>query len=804
MENAPSTDLSLAMKLHQTGEIAKAEQIYRRVLEVDGTCADAWHLLGVVALQRNHFEQAVECICRAIQLQPDAALAHCNLGVAYKSLGRYDEAVGSYRQALNLQPDYAEVHYNLGLLLKERDKPKEAASAYRQAIHFQPGHAAAHSSLGLVLRELGKLEEAESVLRRALELRPGLVEAQINLGNVLRDQQKPQEAMQAYQKALHLKPDQADAHNNLACLLREEENKTDEAIAHWREAIRLKPNYPEAHHNLGRILWERADCREDARSCFQKALECDPQYLGAHLDLGVLLASHPATLEQAEKCFRRALELDPQNALAHDGLAEVLTGQGEWALGAVSYARAQELAPSDARRLKALLAPPIIPQSSEEIDEHRHRVDRGIDELLTADPHIPAPQMVGTPDFYRAYHGANERPFREKLAQLYLKGCPNLAYTAPHCQAPRLVANGRRIKIGFASVHLRVHTIGRLNSGLIRQLDRSIFDVTLIRPEHQDDTLTRAMDASADRVLTGPNPRQIDAARKLILAQEFDVLFYPDIGMEPWSYLLGFSRLAPVQCVTWGHPITTGIPTMDYFISSEDLDQVDAQEHYTERLIRLKNLAVYYERPQLPTPAKTRAQFGLPENAHLYGCPQTLFKFHPDFDQVLADILRRDPSGVLVLLDGQRKHWNDLLLQRFRKNMPDVVARIRFLPSLAHADYLAVNALCETMLDPLHFGGGNTSFEALALGVPIVTLPSQFLRGRITLSQYRQMKMLDCIAANPQEYVELAVRLGTDKDFRNAISAKILQANGILFENDSGVRELEEFLVQAVGKACNA
>src|SRR5262249_45536305 len=150
-----------------------------------------------------------------------------------------------------------------------------------------------------------------------------------------------------------------------------------------------------------------------------------------------------------------------------------------------------------------------------------------------------------------------------------------------------------------------------------------------------------------------------------------------------------------------------------------------------EKLIRLPRLGVVYDRPTLDRPAD-RSAFGLPERATVYACPQTLFKFHPEFDALLADILRQDPEGVLVLIEGRCRLWNELLLNRFRREMPDVCDRVRWLPRLSRPDYIRLLAASDVMLDPIHFGGGNTSYEAFAMGLPVVTWPSAFLRGRLT------------------------------------------------------------------------
>jgi len=199
--------------------------------------------------------------------------------------------------------------------------------------------------------------------------------------------------------------------------------------------------------------------------------------------------------------------------------------------------------------------------------------------------------------------------------------------------------------------------------------------------------------------------------------------------------------------------------------------------------------------------ARNRADFGLPDDATLYGVLQSLWKFHPDFDPLLAGVLRRDPRGLILIVQGLSKVWDDRLMRRFQRTMPDVAARVRFVPRLSYDDFLALTAMCDVMLDPLHFGGGNTTYEALAFGVPVVTLPSGFLRGRITKALYETMGMSDCVAATTEQYVELANALGTDRQRRARIREQILELNSALFSNPAGARELEDFLEFAVARA---
>src|SRR5207244_2101043 len=141
--------------------------------------------------------------------------------------------------------------------------------------------------------------------------------------------------------------------------------------------------------------------------------------------------------------------------------------------------------------------------------------------------------------------------------------------------------------------------------------------------------------------------------------------------------------------------------------------------------------------------------------------------------------------------------WSKLLQHRFRRTLGEVYDRVRFLPRLCRNDFLSLMAVSHVLLDPIHFGGGNSTYEGLALGVPVVTLPSAFLRGRLTYAMYCQMGLPDLVAADEADYVRLAVRLGTEPDYQEAMRRRVGAASEVLFEDESAVRELENFLLSA-------
>jgi protein O-GlcNAc transferase len=317
-------------------------------------------------------------------------------------------------------------------------------------------------------------------------------------------------------------------------------------------------------------------------------------------------------------------------------------------------------------------------------------------------------------------------------------------------------------------------------------------------PPLREDETSKFIRAHSDRSVA--LPRTLDAARRVIAELKLDILFYQDIGMELFTYFLAFSRLAPVQCLSFGHPDTTGIANMDYFISNDLFEPADAAQHYSERLFLLHDLGTlaYYYRPRLPDLLKEREEFGLPADANLYVCPQALFKFHPEFDAMLGGILRADPRGWLVLIRSKTSWWVELLVTRFRKAMPDVADRIVFLPPQDSPGFVNLLAVSDVMLDTIHFNGMNTSLEGFSVGKPIVTLPTEFQRGRHTAGMYRKMGFTECIAADPNDYVRIAVKLGTDEDYRRYAKDEILVRNEVLFEDMNAVREFERCFLEVV------
>ncbi len=240
------------LALHQQGNLAGAERIYREVLQKQPDHFDALHMLGVIALQTQHLERAVELIGKAIALKPDFATAHYNRGNALRGLKHIEDALASYDKAVSLKPDYAEAYNNRGLALQDLKRHEEALASHDKAIALRPDYAEAYVNRGAALRKLKRLEDALASYDRAIALEPDFAMAHNNRANTLVDLCLPVEAIASCDKAIALNPDLAIPYYNRGNALRDL-MRCAEALASYDKSIALNPDIADAY-------WSKSLC----------------------------------------------------------------------------------------------------------------------------------------------------------------------------------------------------------------------------------------------------------------------------------------------------------------------------------------------------------------------------------------------------------------------------------------------------------------------------------------------------------------------------------------------------------------
>ena len=675
---------------------------------------------------------------RAVACTPGNALAHYALAEAQESAADLEGARSSLRRAIELQPSFAPAQRYLGILLGESGDAKGAFAAFDAALRIDPNHARTWNNLGNAQRSLGRLAEAEQSFIRALALSPDYALAAANLGQVQRDQGEVERAEATLRAALARQaggPPFRPLIVLLAGLLRER-GALDEAVPLYAQAIKLAPQESGGQwFNLGWVQVQRGEF-DAARRAYAQGRGVDRK------DLRSLFAVH------------LALPMIYADAKA------------------LSVARA-----GFAAGLEALAA-----------------------ELPAALPGLTEAQVLDGlrwTNFFLAYQGEDDRALQAAYGAL---AAGAIARVAPRWHEPIAArpATGRRLRVGFASGFFHVGTCGRYFKSWVTELDRDRFEVFVYHLCPGMDEVASAIAQRADCMQSfGGSRAQPSIVAPIIRGDELDVLVYPELGMDACSFALAALRLAPRQYAGWGHPVTTGHATIDAFISCGPMEIAQAQAHYTEKLFRLPGIGTRYQPLLLPADA-ARAEFGFPEDRVLLLCPQSVWKIHPDNDALFAEVLAANPHALLLLFSGRHPIVTDQLMRRlertFLQHGLSIRERTRVLPPLGHADYLRINLVCDAMLDTLHWSGGNTSLDALACGLPIVTLPGTFMRGRQSAGMLALLGLPELIARDRADYLAIATRLSRDGAWRRDCAARIRAGQALLFDVPDAIDSLQTLL----------
>jgi predicted O-linked N-acetylglucosamine transferase (SPINDLY family) len=607
--------------------------------------------------------------------------------------------------------------------------------------------------LALERHQAGELEAAEGLYQRILQVEPQHADALHLLGMVYFLMGKYDEAAELIERAIVVKPQQALFLTNLAAVYLASE-KFAESVACGLRAVGIDPNDYKAHYNLACAYCALRKLSEGIASG-RRAVQIKPDHADAHYLLGAAF-QREGNLDDSAASFKRALQFSPEQPL--------------WEL-----------------KIKTLWA--SVFDSKDQMERRYQQFSSDVRDFSKR-PFRLNPTEISTaacePPFNLQFHEDDIRPIKEAYAEIFRDHIPRATLTAREGLA----------RIGFVVTNGHERIFLKSMQGVLEHLNRDLFEVIVLCPAAAAERIRAEFGDQAIRTVL--MPMRFEQTVDAIWNSQCDLLYYWEVGTDAINYFLPFFRLAPVQCTSWGVQVTSGIPQMDYYLSSALVEPENADRHYSETLLLATTLLTYQYRATLPERAKQRQTFGFTPDQHLYLCAQNLGKFHPDFDAYLAGILRRDHRGVLVVTQDQHAHAAKKLRQRFARSIPDVAERIAFLPQQSGANYLSLTAAADVLLDPPYFGGVNTTYDGFSLNKPIVTIPSHFHRGRYTLGCYKKMQLTECVASDRDEYIEIAVRLGTDADYRAEITQRIRQANPVLFEDQEAVREHERIFVQLV------
>jgi len=701
------------------------------------------HYLQACALEASGpRDTQIAHLQKAIELRPGFELARRQLIVAFFKSDRHAEAAELCDESLGILPNSAELHF------------------YRSNLHLQAGEKAS----------------AIASCERALALNPGLLQAQQSLSRLLLDAEQFEQAEASYRREIALTPQNFGPHHMLGVVL-VRMARYAEAIELFKRAISLNPNSSASYSSLGGAYMCLDDTSEEnlalAQANFEKAAELEPKNSEALYALGFSHCWRGARSDRALASFDRAIEADPDNVKAR------------WA--------------------RVMLWAPAF--SSKDADDSPDRSGFGgelarFEDWWVKSEHDGEAFVGELQPFYLTYQEESNLALLKQYGRVCAAAMQRWLDRQELPDIERPVE--KRIRLGIVSADIRLHSIWMaLIKGWFLSFDRERFELVVFSLTARGDAETSWARARSDVFVSGPKDtlQWVSAMRE----QNCEILLYPAVGLDPMTLKLASLRLAPVQIATWGQPDTSGLPTLDYYVSADCFEPVDAQDHYSERLVLLPHLGNRIQPLTLPSIDPGFAALNIDLERPILVCPGTPFKYQPAHDHVFTEIARAAPDAQLVFFrpsPAALGPWGAALVNHLELRITrafeaaglKLTDHVRFIRWLNFGEFHCLLRHADVMLDTIGFSGYNTVVQAIECGLPLVTREGRFLRGRLASGVLRRMQLQELIVQTKADYVNLAVRLASDHQYRAHIRHEIQQRRSVLFDDQSAMGPFQDFL----------
>lgn len=700
------------------------------------------------------------------------------------------QAADAAAQRLAIDPAHSESLLVQGLVAVDTGSAAAALPLLEQAAANSPSDPRFQNALGRALFALGRHGAARSAIQRAMDMDPENAQARLQLALAALAGRRENEAVQWLQEALVLEPKFAEAWFHLANIDVARRN-FPAAEEHYRQAVAMRPAYAEAHVNLGSLLKDLGR-RDDAAIHLSRALQLRPDLAPASFNLAMLRIDQNRW-DEALVLLQQTLAADAGQVETHYWLGNALMRQGSAAEARASYQAAIALNSNfeRARWGLAMAQLPAVPQLADEqadgVKNFQHEIHQ-LKNWITARRPATAYLAVGAQQpYYLAYVAGNHR---EVLAD-YGALCARLmqGWTGKAGLAPLAKPGGAKCRIGIVSAHICSHSVWHaIVRGWVEHLDPAKFEIHLFHTGEQRDAETQWAATRVKQLHHGLGDwGDWGVWAKAIAGARLDAVIYPEIGMDATSLRLAAMKLARVQLAGWGHPITTGLPTIDAYISAAAFEPEHAQTHYTETLIALPRLGCCYQPFGTRPEAVDLARLGIPPGQKILLCAGMPFKYAPQHDGILLDVARRCAPCKLVFFRTAPALLSDMLEARLRKTFAaagmDFDDHVRFIPWQSQAAFFGLLDRADVYLDSIGFSGFNTVMQAVERAIPIVAWEGDAMRSRFGSGILQEAGMGEWTARSGESYADKVVQLCADDSLRQQVKKQIIQGRDALYDD---------------------
>jgi len=798
---------NLGCVFNAQGEIWLAIHHFEKAVALDPNFLDAYINLGNVLKEARIFDRAVAAYLRALNLSPNHAVVHGNLACVYYEQGLIDLAIDTYRRAIELQPNFPDAYCNLANALKEKGHVTESEECYNTALQLSPTHAdslnnlanikreqglieeatrlylkaldvfpefaAAHSNLASILQQQGKLNEALLHYKEAIRIQPAFADAYSNMGNTLKEMHDVQGALQCYTRAIQINPAFADAHSNLASVHKDSGN-IPEAIQSYRTALKLKPDFPDAYCNLAHCL----------------QIVCDwTDYNGRMKKLVAIVA------DQLEK--NRLPSVHPHHSmlypLSHEYRKAIACRHAQLCL----------------EKITVLHKPPyrFTPSLS---PEHRLRIgyvssdfgNHPTSHLMQSLPGLH--DRVKVEIFCYSLSPDDGTTFRQKVSReaehfidLSAVQCNGKAADRIHNDGIHILVNmngytkGARNEIfSLRPAPIQVMWLGYPGSSGASFMDYIITDKQT-SPLHLAHQYSECLAWMPNTFFMGDHARMFPhLAERVIMATSEtsnnvadNVAIINAVDIEPIKDLANLSKIistgvtgeksqvSKIDAVVTVAELATTQPINSMILNGLTQTSVNGVSIQNGLATQINVKTATGEEAPEQIMVTTRQQYGLPDDAIVFCNFNQLYKIDPATLKMWVNILNRTPNGVLWLLRFPQVGEANIHVAAQQMGLKN--GKIIFSNVAAKEEHVRRGQLADVCLDTPLCNGHTTGMDVLWAGTPMVTLPGETLASRVASSQLHTLGLKELVAKDREHYENIAVRLGTDKDYLRGVRAKV-------------------------------
>jgi protein O-GlcNAc transferase len=780
-----SPDLTAALRLHQAGQLGRAADIYRQILDRNPGNADAAHYLGLLEAAEGKTERATSLIARSLELQPSNAQFRENYATILCEAGCYDLAIQICDEGLCSKPVSVSLLYISAIALFKLKRLQESLQRFDTLLTVEPDHLVAINERGTVLAQMGEHAKALAAFEKAVEVNPKFADAHLNTGNLLGELGRQNEAKLAFEKALALNPKSARAWSGLGKSFREQ-NLFDEALSHLEKAVALDSALPDAWLCRGNVFWDLKRF-DEALAVYNKAVTLKPDLVQAWLGRGNVLCVLKS-FDGALAAYSNALALEPD-------LAEAWLGRGNVFLELKHFGEAlpayDSALASDPTLAQAWLGRGNVYASLKEYDKALSDYDRALG--LEPDLTYAQANRLSTKQCLCDWTNINSEIDRFLLDlrggkpsfPFFLLSIPSTPEDQLQCARAFVRDQGSfsslwrdqiyshdRIRIAYLSGDFHEHAIAYLTAGLFENHNKSQFEVHAISfgPNQNSDT-RRRIASTVEHFIDVQNKTDQEIAQ-LIRQLEIDILIDLKGYTSDARYNVLARRPAPVQVNYLGYPGTMGADYVDYIVADSTIIPEEQFPFYSERVIWMPHSYQVNDSQRLISEhGMSREECGLPEEAFVFCCFNNPYKILPEIFEIWVELLRRIERSVFWLFEEHPAASANLRKEAEKRGVS--ADRLVFAHKMPLPDHLARHRHADLFLDTLPYNAHTTASDALWAGLPVLTCLGKTFAGRVGESLLRAVGLPELVAGSLNEYQTLALKLANEPALLAAIRAKL-------------------------------